>query len=289
MDSEIIKPRNHYFEMVFKMAYDYPYQEYPEFIMVILVCVTIGLIVELSLIFIFMMKKSQQKENKKPIRLLLVNFGLLDLAIILGLVPQFLRLTGNIDSLVFGIPLGLNTRIYWTNISYVLILLSSLCILLFNKELFAQHKLFSTSRRYIIGVYTIGVICFSIWSFYHGIFVFPSTISSLPTIPGIFFILLGIFPWFLLFLFSHNDIKRIPSEKSIFLQGFKLIKYSGLTMTASYMLYVLQGIFDEVLIYTTIDVVNFLFYLVAAFLLYIGFVMPDWYKNRLILKGYKSE
>ena len=71
--------------------------------------------------------------------------------------------------------------------------------------------------------------------------------------------------------------------------GFKLIEASGIIMTISYVAYLVTGLFSDPNIYSVFDVVIIAFYIGAMYLLYIGFRLPDWFKNRLLTRGYKQD
>jgi hypothetical protein len=213
-------------------------------------------------------------------------------------VPTALALlrgtTGNNNYLIYGIPIGGSYQVYWSDISYCLMVIASCCILLFDKELFGHRDLFKNHQRILFSIYYIGIVLFILWVLYIGIFEFsnpsdPNFLESLPTEPGILFIGLSIFPWIILFVYARKDLTTIRTEKTLYVMGFKLIESSGIIMTISYVAYLIEGIITDPNIYSVFDVIIIAFYIGAMMLLYMGFRLPDWFKNRLMAHGYKQD
>ncbi|HMF31162.1 MAG TPA: hypothetical protein VKK79_07100 [Candidatus Lokiarchaeia archaeon] len=271
----------------------YPYSFYPIPTLTAFLVVVICLVVVLCLIMVSLARKASEKQNKKQLVLLAINFLMLGLGLALVAVPTSLALlraaTGNTTNIIYGIPIGGTNQIYWSNIAYALIVVSSICILLFDKELFGHRSLFGRFQYIMFTVYFAGAVIFGIWSIYIGIVEFPTTLESLPTVPGILFILLNIFPWLVLYIYARKDLRSIQKEKSLYVLGFRLIKDSGIIMTVSYVLYLIEGLIVDPNVYSVFDVIIIAFYIGAAILLYIGFRMPNWFKNRYMARGYTTD
>ncbi len=266
----------------------YPYSYYPIPVLTAFLVIIIFLVIEGCLVTISLGIKASEKQDKKPLTLLIINFLMLSAGMALIAVPTFSALLrgtiGDSNYLIYGIPIGGGYQVYWSDIAYSLMILSSCCILLFDKELFVHRDLFKKHQRILFPIYYIGIVIFIIWALYIGIFEFsnpsdPNYLESLSTGPGILFIVLSVFPWIVLFIYARKDLTSIRTEKTLYVVGFKLIESSGIIMTISDIAYLVEGFFTDPNVYSIFDVVIIAFYIGAMFLLYIGFRLPDWFKN----------
>ena len=195
--------------------------------------------------------------------------------ILLGLPILMVLEMNPIPQIVYGIPLGNGLYIWWTNFSYIFISLGAISMLYFIKTVFEKPN------KIITLIYIALIIVFNIWSIYHGIFVFEGGESSLTLPMAALYLGLNLFMWLLLFVYGWKTSRR--SRKNVFRTGMVMISMSGLSMIVSFFLIVAGILFVPIRIYAQI------FNILTAFLIYLGYFLPSWFRNLLIRLGVPKE
>lgn len=252
------------------MALDYPYQEWAPDILWTYITVEIVTILVLFIISGLFWRKYFEKHSHE-VQLLGILTSCMAISFLLGLIPQILSLTAPDLPIINGIPVFYqDRRLWWTNIAYVFISISNLCLFKFNQAIFRKPS------QKTLRFYLILVIIFNIWSFYHGIFVVEPGVPSLTLPLSIMFLLLQFYVWGFLFFHAYRDYRRV--EPSMYREGLKMIVFSALCMIFSFITYVINVLLKT----QVITILNFAFYNFTVFLIYLGYILPPWYRQRLM-------
>ncbi len=262
------------------MAEPYPYynqiQNEPVFIFSIMLlqsAVSIILLLVATLVFL-----KYRQNHKQEVKDLALTFFFMGLSFVSATIPIFLAHVAPYFDLINGIPIFYeNWHFWWTNITYGLMTISVLFLLRFINVLFEEYH-----PKIFYWIFLVLVIIFNIWNVYQGIYVHSTdiTASSLPIIPwAILFLIIGVIPWVLLALFSRKLRKRI--EPSVFRVGVKYIGLSAICTICSYLMFILRSEIPDPAMQDVMEFAYFIFFIFTTVLLYIGYTLPPWFKNRV--------
>jgi drug/metabolite transporter (DMT)-like permease len=258
----------------------YPYQNQllnePTYLLevTILQCI-VSVILLVAGILVFL----KYRQNHKPeVRNLFLTFLFMGFSFVSATVPQIMAFVAPYNDWINGIPvLYASWHFWWTNISYLLITISVLFLLAFTSILFEGTKI-----RIAFWIFVGLVVIFNIWNIYQGIYIHStdSTQDSLPTVPwGVVFLVIGVIPWVILAVLSANLHKRI--EPSVFRTGVRFIEVSAICTILSYVMFVLHSEIVDVNTKNALEFCYWLFFIFTAFLLYVGYILPAWFKKRV--------
>jgi hypothetical protein len=243
-----------------------PYEEFDQtllFYQMLIQLVSIGFMIVVS----GMMWQKYLERKTKEILFVALYMTLFWIGLACGTIPIVLCLYARHFDLIFGIPLGNGLHLWWTNFSYLVISIATIFMFRFIQLLFRRPSKYSY-------IFFIGLnIIFNIWSIYHGIFVYTPGSSSLTLPMSGIYLFLGFQLWVSLFWLSAKDLKKI--EPSPYRAGLKLISISALFMILGYVFYMLNVFISG------IGILVWGFYLITAVLLYLGFLLPPWFRKRL--------
>jgi hypothetical protein len=254
------------------MALDYPYQEWaPD---MLLTYITVQIITTAFLIVIsslFWLKYHEKRSFE--LKLLGILTVCMAISFIIGLIPQVLALTAHDLPIINGIPVFYqDRRLWWTNLAYVFLSVSNICLFKFNQAIFQKPP------KAVFWIYFVLIVIFNIWSFYHGIFVVEPGVPSLTLPLSILLLGLQFFVWGFLFFRSYLDYRKL--SPSMYKVGLKMIALSALCMILSFITFAVNVLLKT----QVITILNFAFYDFTAFLIYLGYILPQWYRQRLMKK-----
>lgn len=227
------------------------------------------------IVCIFLWKRFAEK-RKSEIKLLAIAISAMDFAFGIATIPMIMVITGNFDDIINGPPIFFGTgHIWWTNLSYIFVSITSICMIRFIQLLFKKP---SDQTIKIVLILNIGI---NIWSIYHGSFVVVPGTPSLTLPMSIIWLLITIYVWGILLIYSHHDYARL--EPSIFRVGLAFISASAFCMIISYVLYAIYSVFKM----QELGKIYYIFYIFTALLIYIGYILPNWLR-KLLSKRYPN-
>lgn len=257
------------------MAQQYPYEEWDPILLRDQTTIQIVVTAVIFVICIFLWQRFTEK-RKDEIKLLAISITAMDFAFLVATIPMIMVVVGNHDDIINGLPVFFGTgHVWWTNLSYIFVSITSMCMLRFIQLLFKKP-----SNR-AINFMLFANIGINLWSLYHATFVVVPGIPSLTLPMSIIWLLLCVYTWGILFAYSYHDYKKI--EPSIFRVGLGLISVSALCMIISYALYAVYSVFKM----QQLGKIYYIFYIITALLIYIGYILPNWLR-KILLKKYPN-
>ncbi len=265
------------------MAETYPYENqlvnepiYLFSIMLLQIAVAFILIFLAVLIFL----KFRQNHKREVLHLALT-FLFMGSSFASATVPIFLAFVAPSADIIWGIPIYGSFTFWWTNVCYLLMVISIPFLLRFSSMVFVKPQ---TKTLFTIAfvVFFVLVCIFSVWDVYQGIVVHTLDIaaSSLPTVPwAILFLVIGVIPWVILMSSALGLHARIVT--SVEKTGVLLIAFSALCTILSYAMFVMREFIEDPLLQDVMEVAYFGFFIFTAILLYIGYTLPAWFKTRV--------
>lgn len=254
------------------MALDYPYQEWAPDVLLVYITVQIITTAVLGIISSLFWSKFREKRSLE-LKMLGVFTIFMAVSFIIGMVPQVLALVAHDLPIINGIPVFFeDRRLWWTNLAYVFLSASTLCLFKFEQSIFQKPS------QKIYWIYLILIVIFNIWSIYHGIFVVVPGVPSLTLPLSILFLGLQFFVWGFLFFKAFHGCWRLGP--SIYKVGFQLITMSALCMMLSFIMYAVNVLLKTQII----TILNFAFYIFTSFLIYLGYILPPWFRQKLAKK-----
>ncbi|MBN2154164.1 MAG: hypothetical protein JW839_22105 [Candidatus Lokiarchaeota archaeon] len=258
------------------MALEYPYQEWPPEILMAYIAVqviTIAFLIMISSLFWLKFREKRSFELKMLGTLTVC----MAISFVIGIVPQVLALTAHDLPIINGIPVFFEgRRLWWTNLAYVFLSVSNLCLFKFNQSIFQKPP------RIVFWIYLALIVVFNIWSFYHGIFEVVPGVPSLTLPLSILFLGLQFYVWGFLFFKAFHGYRRL--SPSMYKVGLQMIALSALCMILSFITYAVNVLLKT----QVITILNFAFYIFTSFLIYLGDILPKWFR-RLLAQKYPDE
>lgn len=244
-----------------------PYEEFDQTLLLyqaILQLVAFGVVMFLSAILWVRVKQRKTSE----VKLLALAFTLLAISFLAATIPQLFCLFDRSNDLIFGIPLGGGSHLWWTNFSMVLISISSISLFKFMQLVFQKPG----NRAF--WVYLAANVAFMVWNIYEGVFLYVPGAGSMSLPLSVLFLLIVFYLWASLFRYALQVTRRV--EKSIYRTGMYLIAVSAILLIASYLSWVLNVLLPA---FRFFAVAYWIFYIATAFLLYVGYILPNWFRR----------
>ena len=248
-----------------------PYEEFdPQMLLIQIIIQLVSIIFMVVISFMTWRKYIQRKSIE--IKLVAIFMTAFWIGLSVGTFPMILCLYAPNWAIIFGIPVGNNLYLWWTNFSYILLSLGTIAVFKFIQKIFKKPSNFD------FWLFVVATILFNVWSIYHGIFVYtPGTASLTLPMSGVY-LLLNFWVWIMLFRYALYDSRRL--DRSIFQNGLKIVAISGFFMILSYVAYILNVFIKG------IGIISWGFNIITMVLLYIGYLLPGWYRRFLIKRGY---
>ncbi len=182
----------------------------------------------------------------------------------------------NPDPIVFGLPITFIKGAYWPlfNMSYFFGMLSFIFMIHFSANVFQKPG------RTVLYIYTILGILWTIYSTYYAIFIygmeqnFDPKVSSVGLLGVVTFFLMGLVVYIPLLIVSYNASRK--ENDPVIKRGLQLIAGSTIAIILYLGLFALNGVLG-----LNLDIIPIFFAFLATILLYLGYVMPDWFVKRL--------
>ena len=255
------------------MAQQYPYEEWDPVLLRDQTTIQLLVVGVIFVVCLFFWKRFKEKQ-KDEIKLLAITISALDLAFIIATIHMLMAVNENHNDIINGIPIFWGTgHIWWTNLSYIFVSIASMCILRFIQLLFKKPP--QKTYTFVL-IANIGI---NLWSLYHGSVIVVPGIPSLTLPMSIIWLLITVYVWGMLFVYSYHDYTRL--EPSIFKVGLGLISVSAFCMIISYALYAVYSVFKM----QELGKIYYIFYIFTALLIYVGYILPQWLR-RLLSKKY---
>ncbi len=182
----------------------------------------------------------------------------------------------NPNPLVYGMPLFIYGLTWPFNaIAYLINMLSLMFLMLFVHSVFSRPE-----RRIVIGFNALALAWILIFPIGNGIFIYVPTKqyeaggSSVTFLGLVIFLLLGTFVHVMLALYANAARKR--EKDPVVRKGLALLTLAGLTVLLAYVVFVVNGLMKLNLDFIAWTVGTF-----AVIFVYLGFGMPEWFKNLL--------
>ena len=116
-----------------------PYEEYPRQDLFIIIVVQVIFMFIVAFLIFSLIKKYRSKKVQE-VKTLMIFFILLEISCIVAWIPKFMNYIGNYGDLIYGIPLGNDLYLWWTNLSYIFNTGSTILLILFTQQLFKIEK-----------------------------------------------------------------------------------------------------------------------------------------------------
>jgi hypothetical protein len=248
---------------------NYPYEEWDPVDLFDQMIAEIIVVTMLAVISVMLWQKFYERRSSE-VKSLSIGITAMCLTFLVALIPKFYALYDHENPWINGIPVFYHDqRLWWTNLSYIFIMITNLAIMHFIYLVFKKPSL--PVRYMFLGLNII----FNIWSVYHGIFVVVPGVSSLTLPMSIIFIIISFYLWFTLFWFALDLYKRV--EPSVFRQGIYIIALSAFCSIIAFIMYT----FYSLLKLFFLGRLYFMFIIFTCFLLYLGYVLPPWFRKIL--------
>lgn len=255
---------------------EYPYQEWDQTDLFNQMIAEIIVIVMLAIISAILWQKYVERRTSE-VKALSIGITSMSIAFLVALIPKFYALFDHENPWINGIPIFYHDyRLWWTNFSYLFIMVTNLAIMHFIYLVFKKPNV--NVRYFFLGLNII----FNVWSVYHGIFVVVPGVASLTLPMSIIFIVISFYLWFTLFWYAVDLYKRV--DPSVFRQGILIIAISAFCSILAFIMYT----FYSLLKLFFLGRLYFMFIIFTCFLLYLGYVLPPWFR-KLIEKRKKEK
>jgi hypothetical protein len=246
---------------------EYPYQEWTISDLSSQIVAEMIVIIMLAIISIMLWQKYFERRTNE-VKSLAYGVSAMSLAFLVALIPKFFAIYAHENPWINGLPVFYQDyRLWWTNFSYLFIMISNLSIMHFTVLVFKKPSL------PIRWLFVILNIVFNVWSVYHGIFVVVPGVSSLTLPMSIIFILISLFLWATLFINALNLYKRL--DQSVFKQGVRYIAISAFCCILAFIMYTFYSLYKLFFL----GRLYFMLIIFTCFLLYLGYVLPNWFRK----------
>lgn len=182
----------------------------------------------------------------------------------------------NPNPIVFGIPIFFIKDAYWPlfNIAYSFGMLSFIFMMYFSATIFQKPE------KLVLYIYTVLGVLWIFYATYNAIFIyglqdnFDPKLSSVGSFGLVTFLLMGLVVYIPIFIVSY---KASGNESELIIRrGLQLIAGSTVCIVIYLALFALNGILG-----LNLDLIPLFFAFIASVLLYLGYVMPDWFVKRI--------
>lgn len=178
--------------------------------------------------------------------------------------------------LVVGLPLGGDLRLSGVVLAFGLVSFANIFMILFT------YLVFQSPRKELVYSYIFLSLLYFIYSQYHGIFIwgaeqgFPPNTSLIGDLSEVSMVILSILAYLPLIINSYRSSKEATSDLTT--KGFRVMCYGGLVYTICVIYFTLISLLNiNVLVWSA-----WAGWLVAALLIYIGFLMPKWFQKQFV-------
>ena len=257
-----------------------PYSEVPKDLLLLNSTTQIILSLLILIVAILAFKKYLKVKSKALfyLTLTIVTIGTAFLLGGIGAFTSYLQYSNaiNPDPIVFGLPIFFIKDAYWPlfNMAFFFGMLSFIFMINFS------HNVFQKPGKLVLTLYTILGLLWMLYATYYAIFIygleqnFDPGVSSVGSVGLVTFFVMGLVVYIPLFIVSFRTSQN--ENEPVIKRGLQLIASSTVAIILYLGLFALNGILG-----LNLDLIPIFFAFLATVLLYLGYVMPDWFVKRL--------